>query len=146
MWWLIQSRAPADDWDLWLRLSRLAPVGFLHDICARYRIHDYNESRNLLKMKRAEIIVLEDYLSDFKALMPWRVRYIAERKLGQFYRKAAEICSEQGFYDEARSYSIKAKKIYRFDFIGFMRNKLFPYVPRFIARRLNWYLYQLFGW
>lgn len=107
----VQKRAPADDWDLWLRISRLAPLGFLSVVCAQYRIHDCNESRNLLKMKRAEIAVLEDYLIDFKHSMTALEKYVVERKLVDFCTRAAFIAKEQDHLDKATDYTAKANKI-----------------------------------
>ena len=107
----VQKRAPADDWDLWLRMSGLAKLGFLSDICAQYRIHNCNESRNLLKMKRAEIAVLDDYLADFQQSMSSWEKYVAELKLAEFCTRAALIAKGQGCMEEATEYTVKAHKI-----------------------------------
>jgi glycosyltransferase involved in cell wall biosynthesis len=143
----IQKRAPADDWDLWLRMSRLAPLGFLSDVCAQYRIHDCNESRNLLKMKRAEIAVLEDYLVDFKHSMTALEMYIVELKIVEFCRRAAFIAKDQDYLEEATEYTAKAHKITHnsYSFWHF-RDRLVVLLLRALSKsrnRLAWYRVRL---
>jgi glycosyltransferase involved in cell wall biosynthesis len=138
-----QTRAPADDWDLWLRMSRLAPLGFLPDICAHYRIHDCNESRNLLKMKRAEITVLNDYLADFKTGMSSWEKYLAERKLAEFCTRAAVIAEEQGLLEEASGYTLRAHELTQGYSLWHCRDRLVERLPDSLRKRLAWYLSRL---
>jgi glycosyltransferase involved in cell wall biosynthesis len=95
---------PADDWDLWLRLSRQAQVGFLPEVTALYRYHDGNESRNVLKMKLAEIRVVEGFLRRDGARCDRREREIAEAKLRKFYDRAARLLREAGRDAEAAAF------------------------------------------
>jgi glycosyltransferase involved in cell wall biosynthesis len=44
---------PADDWDLWIRLSRLGPIAFSHHVVASHRRHDLNQSLDPEKLTRA---------------------------------------------------------------------------------------------
>jgi glycosyltransferase involved in cell wall biosynthesis len=44
---------PADDWDLWIRLSRLGPIAFTQHVVARHRRHETNQSTDLEKVTRA---------------------------------------------------------------------------------------------
>lgn len=44
---------PSDDWDLWLRLSSLGPIGFVDAVVLNYRWHDGNASLNSEAMARA---------------------------------------------------------------------------------------------
>jgi glycosyltransferase involved in cell wall biosynthesis/2-polyprenyl-3-methyl-5-hydroxy-6-metoxy-1,4-benzoquinol methylase len=57
------SFAPADDWELWIRIARRHPVGFLDEVTARYRVHDQNISHDQLKMQRAVLKII-DSISD----------------------------------------------------------------------------------
>jgi glycosyltransferase involved in cell wall biosynthesis len=50
-------RAPADDWELYLRLTRYGELAFVPDVVLGYRWHAGNVSRNQLKMSRAKLIV-----------------------------------------------------------------------------------------
>ena len=44
---------PADDWDLWIRLSRLGPIAFSNHVVARHRRHELNQSMDLEKVTQA---------------------------------------------------------------------------------------------
>lgn len=45
---------PADDWDIWLRLSRLGDIAFVNRVVLRYRVHEGNASRHRRAMDQAE--------------------------------------------------------------------------------------------
>jgi glycosyltransferase involved in cell wall biosynthesis len=47
----------AADWDLWLRLAQLGPLAFVPEVVIKYRQHGNNASRQLSKMRRAELYV-----------------------------------------------------------------------------------------
>lgn len=47
------SCRPADDWDLWLRLTRLGDIAFVNQIILRYRVHSNNVSRQRHVMDEA---------------------------------------------------------------------------------------------
>ena len=102
--------APADDWDLWLRISRQAQLGFLEAVTGLYRYHDSNESKNILKMKLAEIRVVEAFLRRDEAAITRREREIAETKLRKFYDRAARLLRDAGRDAEA---SAVRRKLYR---------------------------------
>ena len=88
---LNQELAPSDDWDLWLRIAARFPIGFIDAVVAQYRVHDAMESKNLLKMKLAEIRVIES----FRATHPQDVRRMnreaTESVLIGLYEQAAEL-------------------------------------------------------
>ena len=44
---------PADDWDLWIRLSRLGPIAFTHHVVASHRRHELNQSLDLDRVTQA---------------------------------------------------------------------------------------------
>lgn len=48
---------PAEDWDLWLRLAVLGPLGYLPRAVIDYRRHGDNASAQLSKMRRADLYV-----------------------------------------------------------------------------------------
>lgn len=137
-----QSRAPADDWDLWLRISRLASFGFIADVCAHYRLHGRNESRHLLKMKRAEISVLIDYLFEFKKYLTSWEKYVAERKLVDCYTDAAIIAKTNGKTDDAHRYTINAIKI-NFCSIWYFYDKFISLLPTKLQSRFTWYRFRI---
>ena len=49
-----QAVAPADDWDMWARLTLYGPILMLPHAVLRYRMHGNNASRQSDKMKRGE--------------------------------------------------------------------------------------------
>ena len=54
-----QRFAPADDWEMWMRIARLYPVGFIDEVTARYRFHGQNISNDQLKMQRAVLKIID---------------------------------------------------------------------------------------
>jgi glycosyltransferase involved in cell wall biosynthesis len=55
--------APSDDWDLYLRLSRIGPIAFFPEPVLGWRQHDKNASRDRLKMKRSSVAVRRKLLA-----------------------------------------------------------------------------------
>jgi glycosyltransferase involved in cell wall biosynthesis len=54
------SRAePADDWDMWLRLSRLGDIAFINKVVYSWRLHERNTSKNSQLMSKSELYVRE---------------------------------------------------------------------------------------
>jgi glycosyltransferase involved in cell wall biosynthesis len=48
-----QSVAPADDWDLWFRLTLKGDIRLIDRVVLNYRLHDRNESNDSEKMEKA---------------------------------------------------------------------------------------------
>lgn len=55
------SIAQGEDWDLWLRLAELGPFDLLEEPLVRYRIHCRNASRDVWRMERDNLRVLEKF-------------------------------------------------------------------------------------
>jgi glycosyltransferase involved in cell wall biosynthesis len=51
------ATAPSDDWDLYLRLSRLGPLAYLPEPVLGWRKHEFNASRDKARMKRSSYAV-----------------------------------------------------------------------------------------
>jgi len=49
-----------EDWHLWLRLSRIAPIGFVDELVLNYRRHDRNVTRNAKKMSQQQFCAALD--------------------------------------------------------------------------------------
>jgi len=58
----------ADDWDLWIRLVKGGKIGFLDQYLMQYRLHENNQSRNLEKMLRSEMHVVDQKLDSNQKL------------------------------------------------------------------------------
>lgn len=106
-----QGCAPADDWDLWLRISRHAQLGFLDEVTGRYRYHDANESSNVLKMKLAEVRVIEGFLRRSPETIIGGEREVAQKKLLKFYDRARRLLRSAGRGAEAAVLRRKAIRL-----------------------------------
>jgi hypothetical protein len=106
-----QGLAPADDWDLWLRLADRYPVGFIDEVTARYRVHDHNASKDHLTMQRAVLRIMEAA----PARLPNTMRNISASALAAArslaLRRAAEACETGLKAQEARAYWREAYKV-----------------------------------
>lgn len=102
-----QELAPADDWDLWLRVAARHPIGFVDAVTACYRVHQGNESRNLLKMQEAEIRVVETFIREHPGAVG---NAITRAKLCALYNEAAHLLERSGLHTEARSYWLRAMR------------------------------------
>lgn len=68
---------PSDDWDMWLRISRVYPIGFLPEVVAKFRLHDSSFHRcNLPAMARTVPKVLSKNMPYSPQGMPWNKVYI----------------------------------------------------------------------
>jgi glycosyltransferase involved in cell wall biosynthesis len=55
------NRLGCEDRDLWLRISAVAPIAFLPDLHARYRLHNNNMSANFDKMLSARLRLVDKF-------------------------------------------------------------------------------------
>lgn len=106
-----QMLAPADDWDLWLRIAVRFPLGFLDSVVGNYRVHDSNESKDLLKMKLAEIRVVELFRSIYPTQVRRMSRKAIESKLIVFYGQVAELLMQSQQFEEAKTFRQKSVKM-----------------------------------
>lgn len=51
------NAGPCDDWDMWLRLSRLGDIAFVNRVIYAWRIHQGNASKNRQRMWEGELYV-----------------------------------------------------------------------------------------
>lgn len=58
------SADQADDWDMWIRHARSGKLVFLDRYLLKYRLHDANQSRNVEKMLKSELHIVEKKLAD----------------------------------------------------------------------------------
>jgi glycosyltransferase involved in cell wall biosynthesis len=138
---LDQTFAPSDDWHLWLRLALRFPFGFLDEVLATYRVHDSNESRHVLKMRLAEIHVLESIRSAYSTDTLSMNRQALDSSLIRYYEGAAALLSQAGSRDEASSLRRKVMRMrlcapwYYADLFA----RLFPIKSR---RYVLWYCHR----
>jgi glycosyltransferase involved in cell wall biosynthesis len=120
----------SSDYDLWLRLARKYPFGYIDEILARYRIHEGNISRNL-----------DNRLVNFKRIFKkpsirgdkiWIEKYI---KISHAYYYIATLCYQNKNYLSAARYYFGA--IVRYPFIGIF------YWPKEIQNLKFTFLYRI---
>jgi len=69
--------AAVEDFDLWVRISRVGPIGFIPRIHGFYRVHDRGLSRDsALQRRRAEYLVAKRQLTGF-TFREFRTRSVA---------------------------------------------------------------------
>lgn len=130
-----QELAPADDWDLWLRIAARHPIGFVDAVTACYRVHPENESRNLLKMQEAEIRVVETFMREYPGAVGTA---ITRAKLFSLYSEAARLLERFGRHAEARGYWLRALRAHpaaREPYVSLLWGTL----PMRQRRALAWY-------
>jgi len=148
-----QQFAPADDWELWVRIARLYPLGFLDRVTAKYRFHGENVSRDQFKMQQAVLRIMDSVCHRFpdvpKGVNPVDLAAARSRVLTH----AAEALRARGRRREARSYWREAYKT-NGDFEALLAiigipartrkrmDKLLDSMPR-LSRLLRWYLYRV---
>ncbi|HEX3124464.1 MAG TPA: glycosyltransferase [Rhodanobacteraceae bacterium] len=55
------NRLGCEDRDLWLRIAGLAPISYLDNVHARYRLHGANMSANFSKMLQARMLLVDKF-------------------------------------------------------------------------------------
>ena len=57
-----ENLSSSEDWDMWLRVSKLYEIDFVNRPLVKYRIHGYSMSKNMLTMEKTTFSVLNKYL------------------------------------------------------------------------------------
>jgi len=91
-----------EDWELWLRLAKQHQFGYVDAPLVHYRIHGSNMSRQRESMCRMRVKVMDHVLNDETR---WSYRWMARRSRRSHVRELAQICCEQGRFDDARVYT-----------------------------------------
>ena len=105
-----QKFAPADDWELWLRIARRYEFGFMDEITARYRVHAENISKDHAQMQKTVLSIVDSICERFpdvaQSLSPQDLLIARSRSLSW----VAEALERRGQRREARSYWKSAYK------------------------------------
>jgi glycosyltransferase involved in cell wall biosynthesis len=70
------NRLGCEDRDLWLRIAAVAPIAFIPEVHARYRLHGNNMSANFDKMRQARIRLVDKFSATLRG-KPLRRRALA---------------------------------------------------------------------
>src|SRR5262249_31049370 len=99
-----QRFAPADDWELWMRIARRHRIGFLDEVTAHYRFHGDNISKDRLLMQSTVLRIIDDVCDRFpdvrQSIGAEHVALARSRTLGLI----AEALETRGRDREARLY------------------------------------------
>jgi hypothetical protein len=131
--------APADDWELRIRIARSYPWGFLDEVTALYRVHDQNVSRDQLQMPRSVLTIMDAICGRFPdvatSVKPEQIAIACSRAL----RGAAKALEHRGLHTEARQYWREAVRA-----TGEIEASLAVLggKPR-LERLVSWYLYRV---
>lgn len=119
----------AEDWDLWLRMALLAPVGYSPKVLVKKRVHAINVSHDAEGMNVAAVEVLEKFARDHRAEIATLgidmtgVLRDAYRNLGYFYIRQSAV-------GEAR---VALRRSLSF---GFQPRSLLYFLSTLLGRRL----------
>ena len=84
-----------DDWDLWLRLSRLGSFAFVDQVTLNYRLHENNLSRNRRALPPPErqmaAVMYADYVTKMRREMATHLRRVVRRDFAD-----AHACLRRG--------------------------------------------------
>lgn len=100
--------ARAQDWDLWIRISRYDLFGYIDERLVVYRVHGSNISKNQLLMRQCELKVLERALAFDPDLIKKVGKTVVQRKLYDLCFDAGYLYYDRGDYVSARKYFAKA--------------------------------------
>ena len=106
-----ESLAPADDWDLWLRIASKYEVGFIPEVSGYYRVHANNESNNYLRMQLAEVAVIENIINEFTCSKNLPGSTVRNLKRFHLYHSTAALYARAQDYHSSRSFLRKAIKV-----------------------------------
>ena len=90
-----QAMAPSDDWELWLRLTRLGDFVFVDEVLLDYRRHDLSVSADHRRMREARRRIF-DHLQREPTLTP------GERWMVENVYACTQRCHAAGFGSAAR--------------------------------------------
>jgi len=109
-----ESLAAAEDWDMWLRLSRLTSFLFLDEILVDIRVHPRRMSDSPERMEMAKRRVLAKAFRE--TALPPPARQEAVRRLNQRlalkYYDAANLAYRAGALGRARRYFVRSIRLH----------------------------------
>lgn len=136
-----QELAPADDWDMWLRLAARHPFGFIPEKLGCYRLHGSNESRAYLKMQMAETAVIERFSEEHGRLPGVRRGTLRHKRLA-LYKQTANLALREGRDDLSQRYWVKALALQPWD-LGIYGGLAWNALGAERRRALQWYRRKL---
>jgi glycosyltransferase involved in cell wall biosynthesis len=120
----------AEDYDFWMRLSKIARFHFIDDVLGEYQVVERAASRRIKYHHTNLENMLKDHFSAYSQTRDSFISRIRIRKrLSAVYRSAAtQLIANREFPDQQCTYVMKMLREYPID-------------PRNVARALHWLIY-----
>ncbi|MBF0343298.1 MAG: glycosyltransferase [Nitrospirae bacterium] len=101
----------AEDYDLWLKLSKISQIFYLHEILGCWRVHALSNSNNIDRHINNVLNVLHSHLSKWpnKNL---RYKHLQRKRIGHAVRVGGRLLMKDGYFGIAIPYLLKAIYIY----------------------------------
>jgi hypothetical protein len=116
----------------------------MDEVLAKYRVHDSNESRHVLKMRLAEIGVLETFRAREPGIIQSANRYEIDTALIGLYKRTAQLLSDLGRHDEATELRRKWHRV-QLRAPWYYAGCVATLFPAKLRPRVRWYCYRLFS-
>ena len=127
------SCVPCDDWDFYLHCSFCGEIRRISPALVKYRLHDNNQSADLIKMYRAGIRVVNKHRSyikraaDMLSISPRQLKYSVADALSEHHYGLAYHYFKLKKYNSATANFVK----------GFLNNPLYPKLRLFILKKIR---------
>ncbi len=103
-----------EDYDLWIKLAKVARFLFLPEVFGEFRLHAASESANLERHCQNELNLLRAYFSRFEPALDSRVHRLIKRRYAATYYGAARGYYKSGQFGKSFESYIKAVGTYPF--------------------------------
>lgn len=100
----------AEDYELWLRLSRTCRIAYLHEVLCDWRIHEASLSGNLEK-HAASVLNVINYHFERWPQKSFHYKYLINKRRGAIMRGTGRNFIKAGKFASAKSYLSKAMRI-----------------------------------
>ena len=99
----------AEDYDLWLKLSRICSFEYLNETLGTWRVHEKSLSKNIEKHAASILNVINSHFDKWSDLS-YYYKYLMNKRRGAVMRMAARILLREGDFISAKNYIINALK------------------------------------
>ncbi|MGR3294293.1 MAG: glycosyltransferase family 2 protein [Candidatus Scalindua sp.] len=102
-----EAFAFADEYDMFLRVSKKFQCGFVDKGLTRYRVHDTNSSKNVFLFDKENLGVYKKIYDNFTDL-DGKQKKILRKRIARYSMKVAEGLFSQGKLEESKEYQKEA--------------------------------------
>jgi hypothetical protein len=102
-----ESFSLADEYDMFLRISKEFQCGFVDKGLTRYRVHETNSSKNVFLFDKENLGVFKKIYNNFTDL-DGKQKRILRKRIARYSMKVAEGLNSQGKLEESKKYQKEA--------------------------------------